>query len=131
MQSDKRRYAKLAEERFRIRQAVREADLTEPMDKEEKVLPQQGDKLAWWLAVLQEVLKCHRSEREILLSIMMDNGTEDMRNAVRQMNQEEREQRLMELRKKADSLNLDDKGNFVGMVKGGGGGDEKSNLLGW
>ncbi|KAJ8047726.1 hypothetical protein HOLleu_06793 [Holothuria leucospilota] len=111
LQSDKRRYAKLAEERFRIRQAVREADLTEPMDKEEKVLPQQGDKLAWWLAVLQEVLKCHRSEREILLSIMMDNGTEDMRNAVRHMSQEEREQRLMELRKKADSLNLDDKGD--------------------
>lgn len=68
--------------------------------------------MAWRLSVLREVLKYHRAEREILLSIMMDTGSDDLRDAAKQMTQEEREQRLMELRKKAEGLNLDVKGNF-------------------
>lgn len=72
--------------------------------------------MAWRLSVLQEVLKYHRAEREILLSIMMDKGSDDLRDAAKQMTQEEREQRLMELRKKAESLNLDVKSKSIGVI---------------
>ena len=52
----------------------------------------------------------HRAEQELLVTIVMDEGSEDLQDAARKMGKEGRQQRLLGLRSKAEKLNLEKKG---------------------
>ncbi len=49
-------------------------------------------------------------ERELQLVILMDEGSDDLRDAAKEMNHEARQRRLQDLKSSAESLNLDKQG---------------------
>ena len=61
-------------------------------------------------AVLREVERKHRMERQFLSSLLLDNALEDIRGEAREISQDERQKRLMELKDERDALDLDEKG---------------------
>lgn len=68
---------------------------------------------AWRDAVLREMDHKHRAEQELLVTIVMDEGSEDVRDAARKMGKEGRQKRLLFLRSQAEGLNLEKKGMYL------------------
>ena len=64
-------------------------------------------------AVLREVERKHRMERHFLTSLLLDNALEDIRSEAREMSEDERQKRLLELKDERDVLDLDEKGKAV------------------
>ena len=64
-------------------------------------------------AVLREVERKHRMERHFLTSLLLDNALEDIRSEAREMSEDERQKRLLELKDEREVLDLDEKGKTV------------------
>ena len=64
----------------------------------------------WRESVLTEMESKHVRERELLLSILTDEGSDDLREAANMMAQGPRQERLQDLKDAAEKLNPDRKG---------------------
>ena len=69
-----------------------------------------GDLLGWKDSVIKELEKKHASERDLQLTILIDEGSEDLREAAREMTHDSRHRRLNDLKTSVENLNLDKKG---------------------
>ena len=68
----------------------------------------------WMDAVLREVERKHRMERNFLCLLMLDNAAlEDVKTEAKEMSEDERQKRLMELKDERDALDLDEKGELM------------------
>ncbi|XP_071495122.1 uncharacterized protein [Diadema antillarum] len=106
LKAERERQLRLARERLAARKNKSEQIVD---DFDEPNLPPKGDLEAWRDAVLREMDRRHRAEQELLVNIIMDEGSEDVRDAARKMGKEGRQERLLHLRSKAEELNLEKK----------------------
>ncbi|XP_041457735.1 trichohyalin-like isoform X3 [Lytechinus variegatus] len=107
LKAERERQLKLARERIAARK--KKSGQVIDNDFDDPSLPPKGDLEAWRDAVLREMDRKHRAEVELLVTIVMDEGSEDVRDAARKMGKEGRQQRLLYLRSKAEGLNLEKK----------------------
>ncbi|XP_022097553.1 trichohyalin-like isoform X2 [Acanthaster planci] len=109
MKADRERQLLLARERLGNRQRRRTEGKEEIGNHEELSVPAEGDINGWRETVLKELDRKHILERELLLTILTDEGSEELRDAARQMVQKARQERLQELKEEAEKLNPDKK----------------------
>ena len=64
----------------------------------------------WMDAVLREMERKHRMEQRFLSLLLLDNALDDLRGEARDISEDERQKRLMELKDERDALDLDEKG---------------------
>ncbi|XP_033123436.1 trichohyalin-like isoform X2 [Anneissia japonica] len=103
---DRERQMRLARERLAARKK-RMANGTQMAEEaEEKALPDKGDIIGWKESVMKEVERKHRIEQELLISVVMDEGSEELRDAASQMKINEQQTRLQELKTEADDLDI-------------------------
>eukprot|EP00057_Strongylocentrotus_purpuratus_P011445 XP_011665919.1 PREDICTED: trichohyalin isoform X2 [Strongylocentrotus purpuratus] len=107
LKAERERQLKLARERIAARK--RKSGQVMDDDFDDPSLPPKGDVEAWRDAVLREMDHKHRAEQELLVTIVMDEGSEDVRDAARKMGKEGRQKRLLYLRSQAEGLNLEKK----------------------
>ncbi|XP_077983007.1 uncharacterized protein LOC144437842 isoform X2 [Glandiceps talaboti] len=106
---DKSRQLRLAKERFNNREHRKKQGLYDEAEFDDRVLPQKGDVEAWKDSVMKELDKKHKTERDLMMSILTDQGSEDMREAAKLMASEDRQKRLTELKHKRQGLDFDNK----------------------
>lgn len=75
-----------------------------------------GDITGLQIVYLQEMLKHHTDEREILLTHLQDESLDDLVEAAATMNDDERQRRLIELQGKRQNLNLTIQGETRGIT---------------
>ncbi|XP_038068700.1 trichohyalin-like isoform X2 [Patiria miniata] len=109
MKADRERQLLLAKERLANRHRRKAEGKGEMEDQEELPVPAEGDIEGWRETVLKELDRKHNKERELLLSILIDEGSEELRDAAGQMVQKARQERLQELKDEAEQLNPDKK----------------------
>ena len=64
-------------------------------------------------AALIELERKQRLERQFLFSLLLDNALSDLRDEAREITEDERQKRSVELKNERDVLDLDEKGSVV------------------
>ncbi|XP_071784125.1 uncharacterized protein [Asterias amurensis] len=109
MKADRERQLLLAKERLANRRRRKANGEEENQNYEESPTPADGDMEGWRESVLTEMESKHVRERELLLSILTDEGSDDLREAANMMAQGPRQERLQDLKDAAEKLNPDRK----------------------
>jgi hypothetical protein len=66
----------------------------------------------WIDAVLKALEKKHRTEQELLMSVLLDESSEDLRQEAREAGEQKRHKQIHELKEKRDELDFGVKGNL-------------------
>ncbi|XP_071961658.1 uncharacterized protein [Antedon mediterranea] len=106
LRMDRERQLRLARERLEARKKRQNNGQEMEQEVEEKALPEKGDIVGWKESVMKEVERKHRTEHELLITVVMDEGSEELREAATQMNVNEQQTRLQELKTEADELDI-------------------------
>ncbi|XP_070559138.1 trichohyalin-like isoform X2 [Ptychodera flava] len=106
---DKSRQRRLAAVRYNNRQHRKKQGLFDEPEFDDQALPPKGDLDAWKLSVMRELDKYYKTERDLMMSILTDEGSEDLRQAAVMMPPDDRQKRLMELKQKRESLEYENK----------------------
>ena len=64
-------------------------------------------------AALIELERKQRLERQFLFSLLLDNALSDLRAEAREITEDERQKRSVELKNERDVLDLDEKGSVM------------------
>ena len=73
------------------------------------------DLQGWQDAVLKALERKHRSEQEFLMTLLQDEGNQDLREEARGVSEDDRLKRLHELKQKRDELDFGVKGALFQM----------------
>lgn len=103
LRRDRERQEQLARERLARRKRRGKPEEEDELDEE---VPDKDDIQGWQEAVLRSLEKKHRAEQEFLMSLLQDESSQGLREEARAISEDDRLQRLNELKKKRDDLDL-------------------------
>ncbi|RUS75677.1 hypothetical protein EGW08_016571 [Elysia chlorotica] len=108
---DQEKQLTLAERRFTLRKlaAMNREQLRSP--PEEKLSPKEDNIRDLQLVLTRAMLSRHHCEREMILSVLQDQGMDDLVEAAASMSPDQALSRLKELKTKRSGLNLKEKGD--------------------
>ncbi|XP_078676996.1 uncharacterized protein LOC144913832 [Branchiostoma floridae x Branchiostoma belcheri] len=104
--TDKARYQSVAEERM-AHFAYEKTNLQEELNADDHREPSEGDVIGWQQAVLRALDNKHLAERHLLLGLLGDETSEELREVAREMDSDERRKRLVEVKMKKRKFDLE------------------------
>ncbi|XP_078596993.1 uncharacterized protein LOC144873475 isoform X1 [Branchiostoma floridae x Branchiostoma japonicum] len=104
--ADKARYQSVAEERMN-HFAYEKNNLQEELNADDRRDPSEGDIVGWQQVVLRALDNKHLAERHLLLGLLGDETSEELREVAREMDSDERRKRLVEVKMKKRKFDLE------------------------
>ncbi|XP_066283910.1 trichohyalin-like isoform X2 [Branchiostoma lanceolatum] len=104
--ADKARYQSVAEERM-AHYAYEKTNLQEELNADDRRDPSEGDVIGWQQAVLRALDNKHLAERHLLLGLLGDETSEELREVAAEMDSDERRKRLVEVKMKKRKFDLE------------------------